>query len=164
MGASVALLLPPHPDVVAIIADSPYARLDVILQRLVRFRLTAVSISWPPFFHRLRGTIPALSWAAVAVSRLLFRLRFGHALIARPDRSFKRWRVPSKAALHLHPTPILLIHSAHDPFIPVSHALRLTAQAKAYHVPIKTYVVEHATYCGPPEAIRDAMLHNSNNS
>src|SRR5438270_78408 len=87
MGASVALLLPPHPDVAAIIADSAYARLDTILQRLTHYQLSAESMSWHRFFHCLRGGIPAFCWAAVVVSRLVFRLRFGHALIARPDSS-----------------------------------------------------------------------------
>ncbi|MEO8972035.1 MAG: alpha/beta fold hydrolase [Ktedonobacteraceae bacterium] len=148
MGAAVALLLPPQPDIVAIIADSPYARLDAILQRLVHFRFTTGSISWPLCFQWLRSAIPALAWVIVAISRLLFRLRFGYVLIARPDRSFKRWQGPSLAALHLHPTPILLIHSTDDPIIPVSHSVQLAAQAKIYHVPIETYFVAHANHCG----------------
>ncbi len=148
MGASVALLLPPHPDVAAIIADSAYARLDAILQRLVHYRLATGSLSWSPFFRWLRGTIPALAWVAVAVSRVLFRLRFGHALIARPDRSFKRWARRSGAASHRRPTPILFIHSAGDPFIPFSHAQQLAAQAQACQVPVETYFVEHANHCG----------------
>ena len=148
MGASVALLLRPHPDVAAIIADSPYARLDTILQRLAHYQLMEETTSWHRFFHWLRGGFPALCWAAVIVSRLVFRLRFGHALIARPDRSFKRWRAQSKVASHLSPGPILLIHCTHDPLIPLSHAQQLAAQAKAYHVPIETYFVEHAAHCG----------------
>ncbi len=148
MGAAVALLLPPQPDIVAIIADSPYARLDAILQRLVHFRFTTGSIAWSPCFQWLRGGIPALAWTMVAVSRLLFRLRFGYVLIARPDQSFKRWEGTTLAALHLHPAPILLIHSTDDPIIPVSHSERLAAQAKIYHVPIETYFVAHATHCG----------------
>src|SRR6266568_393593 len=35
MGAAVALLLPPHPHVAAIIADSPYSRSDDIMQRII---------------------------------------------------------------------------------------------------------------------------------
>jgi len=148
MGASVALLLPPHPDVAAIIADSAYARLDTILQRLTHYQLSAESMSWHRFFHCLRGGIPAFCWAAVVVSRLVFRLRFGHALIARPDRSFKRWGTGSKAASHLYPRPILLIHCTHDSLIPLSHAHKLAARARAHHVPIETYFVEHGSHCG----------------
>ena len=149
MGASVALLLPPNSDVAAIIADSPYARLDAILRRLVHYRLMRGSTAWPPFFQWLRGSIPALAWAAVAVSRPLFHLRFGHALIARPDRRFKRWRRgAAQASLPLRPTPILFIHSADDLLIPVSHARQLAALARASRVPVTTYVVEHATHCG----------------
>ena len=148
MGASVALLLPPHPDVAAIIADSAYARLDTILQRLTHYQLSAESMSWHRFFHCLRGGIPAFCWAAVVVSRLVFRLRFGHALIARPDRSFKRWGTRSKAASHLCPRPILLIHCTHDSLIPLSHAHQLAAKARAHQVPIETYFVEHGSHCG----------------
>ena len=148
MGASVALLLPPQLDVAAIIADSPYARLDAILRRLVHYRLTTGTLSWPPCLRWLRSAIPALSWAAVAVSRPLFRLRFGHALIARPDRRFEWGRRSAQAGLPLHTTPILFIHSADDPLIPVSHAQRLAALAQAYGVPLETYYVEHATHCG----------------
>src|SRR5579859_3141067 len=43
MGASVALLTPPHPDVVAIIADSPYARSDDIIRRIIQYRLMQAS-------------------------------------------------------------------------------------------------------------------------
>ena len=148
MGASVALLLPVHSEVAAIIADSPYARLDTILQRLAHYQLMIETTSWHRFFHWLRGGLPAFCWAAVTVSRLVFRLRFGHALIARPDRSFKRWSTRSGAATYLSPRPILLIHCTQDPLIPLSHAQQLAAQAKAYHVPLETYFVEHASHCG----------------
>ncbi len=148
MGASVALLLPPHPEVIGIIADSPYARLDTILQRLGHYRLTAESKSWPSCFHWLRGTFPALALVAVAVSRPLFRLRFGHALIARPDLSFKRWRARARVGGHLRPPAILLIHSTDDALIPFAHAQQLAAQAQAYHVPVETYFVEHAAHGG----------------
>ncbi len=148
MGASVALLLPPQLDVAAIIADSPYARLDEILRRLVHYHLTTGTTSWPPCFRWLRSAIPVLSWAAVAVSRPLFRLRFGHPLIARPDRRFVRQRASVQAVSSLPTTPILFIHSADDSLIPVSHAQRLVALAQACQAPIETYFVEHASHCG----------------
>lgn len=147
MGAAVSLLMPPHPEVVGIIADSSYARLDAILQRLTHYRLTEESASWPPLFRWLQRLFPALSWAAVVASRLLFRLRFGHALMARPDRSFKRWAVRAKAT-HQHHPAILLIHSVDDEFVPFSHAQQIAAQAQACHIAIETYFVRHATHGG----------------
>lgn len=147
MGAAVSLLMPPHPEVVGIIADSAYARLDAILQRLTHYRLTEESTSWPALFHRLQALLPALSWAAVVASRLLFRLRFGHALMARPDRSFKRWAAPAKTTYQPHPA-ILLIHSRDDELIPFSHARQIAAQAQTYHIPIETYFVQHASHGG----------------
>ena len=107
MGASIALLTPPHPDVAAIIADSAYARLDDILRRLVHYRLTCESDDWKPSLRKLRRFFPTLAWAVVLASSLDFRIRFGHTLFARPDRSFKRWREQSK---NLRQIPILLIH------------------------------------------------------
>jgi alpha-beta hydrolase superfamily lysophospholipase len=148
MGASVTLLMPAHAEVVGIIADSPYARLDDILRRIAQYRFSAESTSWPPSIHWLRGSFPVLAWVAVAASRLLFRLRFGHPLIARPDLSFKRRATIARAAGPLRPPAILLIHSSDDELIPLSHAQQLAVQAQAYHVPIETYFVEHATHGG----------------
>ncbi len=48
MGASVALLTDPQTDVAAIVLDSPYARLDEILQRIMHWQLTRSSTSWTP--------------------------------------------------------------------------------------------------------------------
>lgn len=147
MGAAVSLLMPSHPEVVGIIADSSYARLDAILQRLTHYRLTEESTSWPTLFRWLQRLFPALSWAAVEASRLLFRLRFGHTFMARPDRSFKRWAAAAKAAQQ-PPPAILLIHSVDDEYIPFSHAQQIAAQAQACHIPIETYFVRHATHGG----------------
>src|SRR5947209_4729344 len=89
MVAAIALLTPPHPEVAAIIADSPFARSDDILRRLVHYRLTT------GLFHllhlqRIATLSPAVAWAAIAISVLVFRLRFGHSFVARPDTAFKR--------------------------------------------------------------------------
>src|SRR5712692_1889374 len=135
MGASVALLTTPHPEVAAIIADSPYARLDQILRQIVRYRLAQESTSWISPLNRLRSLFPAVAWATVAASTIVFRLRFGHALVARPDMSFKRCRARAKSVLQLHQTPILLIHAAGDEIIPIAHARQLVAKAHAYDVP-----------------------------
>ncbi len=152
MGAAIALLTPPHPQVAAIIADSPYAHLDTILRRIVQWRLTADSAAWIPALHGLRQVFPALSWATVATSTAVFRLRFGHALIAHPRNSFKRWQalrnagsvadVPAKTV-----PPILLIHGVADELVPLSHAHQLVAAAQKHKVPLEVYFVEHARHC-----------------
>ncbi len=149
MGASVALLTPPHPDVVAIIADSPYARSDDIMRRLVAYRLLEESAHWLPWlrmsFQRL---LPALSWLIVFLSMIEFRLRFGFNVVARPEASFRRWKARSKKALQQHSIPILLMHAAGDTLIPIEHARQIVQEAKAYGVPLETYFVENAPHCG----------------
>jgi uncharacterized protein len=154
MGASVALLTPPRPEVAAIIADSPYARLDEILRQFVCWQLAG-----EPSLHHLRSTFPAISWATVAVSKVIFRLRFGHALIACPAASFKRWQAQIKGTTHQPFPPILLIHGAQDSAIPISHARQIAAQVLLYNIPLETYFVEEASHCGayghnPQEYIR----------
>lgn len=148
MGAAIALLTPPHPDVVAIVVDSPYARLDDMLRRFVHWHLIHGSSSWRPFLQHLRSTFPAIAWCTVAVSTLVFRLRFGHALIARPDASFKRWKAKANALLPASPPPILLIHGMEDKLVPFTHARQIAAAAQAANIPIETYFVEHASHCG----------------
>ncbi len=153
MGASVALLTPPHPEVVAIIADSPYARSDDILRRFVQYQLANESGKWFPPLQQIRRFLPALAWTTVAVSALVFRLRFGYNVVARPDASFKRWQVRTKAAKTTvepkeRPIPILLIHSAGDELIPIEHARQIAAEAEMYNVPLETYFVDGVTHCG----------------
>src|SRR5579875_52727 len=145
MGASIALLTPPHPDVAAIIADSPYARLDDILRRIVHYRLTSESDGWKPSLRQLRRFFPAMTWAIVVASALEFRFRFGHTLFARPDLSFKRWYEKRK---NLRQVPILLIHGEADGTIPIRHAHLLAAAAKASGTPLETYFVPQARHCG----------------
>src|SRR5260370_7668234 len=118
MGASIALLTSPRPGVAAIVADSPYARLDEILRQFVRWQLASV-----PSLRRLRSTFPALSWATLTASKVIFRLRFGHALIARPAASFKRWQAQSKGATPQPYPRILLIHAHHNRPLPTSPPL-----------------------------------------
>ncbi len=148
MGASVALLLKPKPDVAAIIADSPYARLDEILKRIMHWQLTNGSSSWAPFMHPLRNSFHALTWATLAVSSIVFRIRFGHTLNAQPATSFKRWRDQSKdLTLQSYP-PILLIHGVKDSSISIAHAYQIAAQAHAYNIIMNTYFVDGADHCG----------------
>ena len=148
MGAAVALLTPPHPDVVAIIADSPYARSDDILRRLVAFRLVDGWMKRFPHVSLSQSVIAGTAWCIVAMSRVLFRLRFGYTVVARPDTSFRRWKQSSKRALQQHPIPILLIHSSGDNLIPFRHAQQIAAEAKANGACLETYFVDAAVHCG----------------
>jgi alpha-beta hydrolase superfamily lysophospholipase len=148
MGASVALLIEPQPDVAAIIVDSPYARLDEILLRVVHWQLTRSSNSWSPLLQPLRNGFHALTQATYAVSTVLFRLRFGHTLNARPDTSFKRWHTRSKEQVYKSYPPILLIHGMKDSAIPIAHAYQIMTQAKEHNITLETYFVEEADHCG----------------
>jgi fermentation-respiration switch protein FrsA (DUF1100 family) len=144
MGASIALLTLPHPDVIAVIADSPYARLDDFLRHFVHWKLTQDSRAWSPPLHPLRGTFHSIAWATVMASRAVFRLRFGHALIAHPARSLQRWRKKRVAAA----PPLLLIHGTDDELIPLSHAHRIAREARAHSIPLDTYFAEGSNHCG----------------
>lgn len=148
MGASIALLTLPHPDIVAIIADSPYARLDDFLRHFVHWKLTEDSADWSPPLHPLRGTFRSIAWATVTVSRVVFRLRFGHALIAHPARSLQRWRQHARQPLPALIPPLLLIHGTHDASIPISHAHKIAREARAHHIPLETYYAEGSNHCG----------------
>jgi alpha-beta hydrolase superfamily lysophospholipase len=147
MGAAIALLTPPHPDVVAIIADSSYAHLDMILRSFVHWQLTEQSNSWSRSLHWLRSTFHPLSWIMVAFSRLVFRLRFGHALIARPASSMKRWRVHRQKSQNFHIPPILLIHGTDDKFVSIVHAHQIVEQARMHNIPMQTYFAEGSNHC-----------------
>jgi pimeloyl-ACP methyl ester carboxylesterase len=151
IGAAVALLIPPRPEVAAIIADSPYARLDDILRRFVVYELTEGDTWWSPLFHRLQVMIPALSWAIVEAGALVFRVRFGYPLIARPDRSFERWGTLSNSNSQGPYPPILLIHGEQDSVIPIAEARALEAQARAFKFEVETYYVKGADHCGAYE-------------
>ncbi|GCF07360.1 alpha/beta hydrolase [Dictyobacter arantiisoli] len=148
MGAAVALLTPPHPDVLAIIADSPYARSDDILRRLVAFRLVEEWAGRYPHILLPQVLVTIASWFIVAISRIDFRIRYGFTVIARPDTSFKRWKQRSKKILQQHSIPILLIHSSGDNLIPFAHAQHLAAEAAAQGAPLETYFVDTNIHCG----------------
>lgn len=148
MGASIALLSSPCPEIAAIIADSPYARSDEILRRVVLYRLAIESTALLPFLYRLRHVFPAIAWAIVVMSSIIFRLRFGHTLIARPIASFKRWKLHAKATSSFHSIPILLIHATGDKLIPIAHSHQLVAEAQVYDIPLETYFVDHSEHCG----------------
>jgi pimeloyl-ACP methyl ester carboxylesterase len=147
MGASVALLLEPQPDVVAIIADSPYARLDEILKRIMHWQLTNQSSTWATFMSPLRYGFHVLTAVTLAVSSIVFRLRFGHTLNAQPATSFKRWYARSKGLILQSYPPILLIHGVKDSSIPIAHAYQIVAQAHAHNITMDTYFVDEADHC-----------------
>ncbi|GCE12577.1 alpha/beta hydrolase [Tengunoibacter tsumagoiensis] len=152
MGAAVSLLIPPHPSVVAIVADSPYARSDDVMRRLVRYRLVeewgrlVPHLVCPPSFLTL------VTWWIVALSTVVFRLRFGFDVVARPDTSFRRWKMRAKHAMQRWSIPILLIHSDGDTLIPIHHARQIAAEARAQGVALETYFVESSTHCGAYDA------------
>jgi uncharacterized protein len=147
MGAAITLLMPPHPDVVAIVADSPYARLDSILQSFVHWQLSERTNSWSPFPRRLRGVLHAISWGTVAASRPVFRVRFGHKLMAHPADSMKRWRRGLQKSRDFRIPPVLLIHGTEDKFIPFTHARQIVEQARRHNIPLQTYFAEGSNHC-----------------
>jgi uncharacterized protein len=148
MGAAVALLTPPDPEVAAIIADSSYARLDEVLRHFVTGALTQERTWWSPLFHRLHGIVPVVSWAIVAASAFVFRVRFGYSPIGRPDMSFERWRtLPISHPQSRHP-PILLIHGEQYRLVPLAQARALEAQTRTFQVALETYYVKGADHCG----------------
>lgn len=167
MGAAVALLTPPHPEVVAIIADSPFARSDDILRRLVSFQLMQLCSTKLPLLRFLHPLLPLVAWAIILVSRIDFRLRFGFTFVARPDTSFRRWKTRARKVMEQHSIPILLIHGGSDSLIPIEHARQIAAEARLHDVPLATYFVEHADHCGAYSAdpqrynavIRSFLLH-----
>lgn len=165
MGASVALMTPPHPDVVAIIVDSPFSRSDEIIHRIICYQLTQASNGWIPVLQQLRHLVPAVAWATIAASTIVFRVRFGYDMVARPDMSLRRWRAinkKEKTAPPQHSIPILLIHSSEDELIPIAHARQLAAEAKAYDIPMETYFIDGAPHCGGyaqnPQGYQKMML------
>jgi pimeloyl-ACP methyl ester carboxylesterase len=148
MGAAVALLTPPRPEVVAIIADSPYAHSDDILRRLVHYELTQGSKHWQAWLRKLQHLWPAVAWLTVFVSSFVFRLRFGYSVMAHPATSFKRWWSRVKVEHEQHRIPILLVHSVGDPLVPINHSRQIAAEAKLYGVPVETYYTEGEEHCG----------------
>lgn len=150
MGGAVALLLPPRPDVAGIIADSPYARLDEILRQLITLQLTERSAGWAAPLRSLRRGFPALARAVFAAGDLIFRVRYHHPLGARPDMRLRslRIRLSAHTPASAKRPPILLIHSARDPLIPMDHTLRLALAARSSGMPVHAYFADSDTHCG----------------
>lgn len=150
MGAAVALLMRPRPEVAAIVADSPYARLDRVIQSVVQLELAQRACAWKTPFRYLRRSFPALSWLITAASQAVFFARFRHRLLASPVVALRRWSAAwRKAPARCCPyPPILLIHSQTDRAIPFAHARRLAEQARAQQIPLETYFVADVGHCG----------------
>ena len=147
MGAAIALLMPPHPDVVAIVADSPYAHLDSILQSFVHWQLMEIARSWPPSLRWSQTMFHAISWGTVAVSGPIYRLRFRQKLMAHPAGSMKRWRTGLRKVRDFRIPPVLLIHGTADQFIPFTHARQIIKQAHKHNIPLQTYFAEGSNHC-----------------
>ncbi|HEY6541979.1 MAG TPA: alpha/beta fold hydrolase, partial [Ktedonobacteraceae bacterium] len=147
MGAAITLLMPPHPDVVAIVADSPYAHLDSILHSFVHWQLMEKTSSWPPSLRWSRTMFHAISWGTVAVSGPVYRLRFGQRLMAHPAGSMKRWYTSLRKIRDFRIPPVLLIHGTADKFIPFTHALQIVEQARKHNIPLQTYFAEGSNHC-----------------
>jgi alpha-beta hydrolase superfamily lysophospholipase len=148
MGAAIPLLMPPHPEVVAIIADSPYSRSDEILRRLVEYRLMMQSVTWKQPLRQIQKLFPFIAWIIIAISMVLFKFRFGQTFVARPDKAFRRWfRRAKKLQQPIH-TPIMLIHASGDELIPIAHSRRLATAAQKLGIPLETYFVNSPSHCG----------------
>lgn len=176
MGAAVALMTPLHPEVVAIVADSPYARSEDILRRLLAYRLEQESIARLPALRLHPSIYSTLAYSTVMLSMILFRLRFGYGFVAHPPENFKRWRERENRLkrrmfaagtarllerwtrthkgesgvppLEQRSVPILLIHARQDPLIPFSHAQTIAAAAKVNQIPLTTYFEDCNIHCG----------------
>lgn len=163
MGAAVALLMRPRPEIAAIIADSPYARLDEVIQHVIQLELAQRASTWKTPFSYLRNAFPALSWLVVAASQAVFFARFRHRLLVSPAATLRRWSASwRKAPASCCPyPPILLIHSQGDRAIPFAHACRLVEQARAQQIPLETYFVTDVGHCGAygldPESYTQAL-------
>lgn len=145
MGAAVALLLPRHPAIAGIIADSPYARLDDMIRLLIVQVLKQDTAKWPGLAQRVYVFFPALAHLTLLGGRLLFHIRYRSALIALPERVIGGHK---QRASGVSSPPILLIHAENDPLIAVHHADRLVAKAREAGRAIQVYYTPCAIHCG----------------
>lgn len=143
MGAAVALLLPPCPEVAGIIADSPYARLDEMLERIISAYIAGTLAHGPRPLRWLAGCAPMLGRAILPGGRMLFRLRFHQDLIAWPEHAIRRWHAAGKVG-----APVLLFHTKDDPLIPLRHAEAITAALEACKISVTSVVMPSNIHCG----------------
>lgn len=149
MGAAVALLLPPHPAVAGIIADSPYARLDEMIRLLIRQILEQETARWRGPAKLVHFFLPALARLMLCGGQVLFYARYRYPLIARPDQAIGL--PPAKQTLCAPATilpAILLIHAENDPLIALHHAHRLVTVAQAAGRAIQVYYTPCSIHCG----------------
>ncbi|HEY1351999.1 MAG TPA: alpha/beta fold hydrolase [Ktedonobacteraceae bacterium] len=149
MGAAVALLLPPHPAVAGIIADSPYARLDEMIRLLIGQVLAQETARWRGLAKVVRPLLPALAHLMLLGGQALFFARYRYSLVARPDQALGIF--PTRQALRVPETllpAILLIHAEHDPLIALHHAHRLVTVARAAGRAIQAYYTPCDIHCG----------------
>jgi alpha-beta hydrolase superfamily lysophospholipase len=149
MGAAVALLMPPHRAVAGVIADSPYARLDEMILKVMTLIFAEETAHVPGLTRIVRGLIPLLSRLTYVSGLLLYQARHRVWLAAFPERAVQ-WRPPCQGhqLLASAPSPILLIHAERDPFISVEHARRLAAAARTVGRPLLEYYTPSQVHCG----------------
>jgi acetyl esterase/lipase len=145
MGAAVALLLPPHPAVAGIIADSAYARLDEMICLLIRQILAEEIAGWRGLATVMHPFLPALAHLMLLGGRVVFRVRYHCPLIARPDRAIGRQNGRTSGSIS---PPILFIHAENDPLISLHHAHRLATISQAAGRVIQTYYTPCDIHCG----------------
>jgi acetyl esterase/lipase len=149
MGAAVALLLPPHPAVAGIIADSSYARLDEMIRLLIRQILEQETAGWRGLAKVVHPVLPALARLMLCGGQVLFSARYRYPLVARPDQAIglppakQPFRVPGTVL-----PAILLIHAENDPLIALHHAHRLVTLAHAAGRAIHAYYTPCHIHCG----------------
>jgi uncharacterized protein len=149
MGAAVALLLPPHPAIAGIIADSSYARLDEMMRLLIQQVLDQETAGWRGPARVIHLLLPALTRLMLLGGQLLFYARYHYPLVARPDQALGM--LPIKPT-HCVPGTILpallLIHAENDPLIALDHAHRLVSIARAAGRAIQAYYTPCNIHCG----------------
>jgi uncharacterized protein len=148
MGAAVALLMPPQPGVAGIIADSPYANLDEMVLLIIAqiFDQKTAQLRGPA--RIVRRLIPLLAHLTLTSGRILFRARYHHQLVARPERAIQRHVWAKTRASRTEAPPLLLIHAERDPLIAVGHAQRLVAVARLVGRRIQAYYTPSQIHCG----------------
>lgn len=149
MGAAVAILMPPHPAVAGIIADSPYARLGDMMRMIIAQIFRHETSGWRRPFHVVRACIPLLTRLTFVGGRLLFRVRFRRPLVASTERAIAAQAHAFRRGTNaVPPPPILLIHAEHDPLISLRHAHRLAAIGRKVGRTMQVYYTPCAIHCG----------------
>ncbi len=149
MGAAVALLMPPAPDVAAIIADSPYARADHVILRSICSEIMHVIKRLPIRVPLLEWLTPAFAYLVLMLGAGIFRLFAGYSLLARPDHTLRYGhRRTARLRQKRHRTPLLLMHATGDEIVPLAHAHALATIASANGIPVETCFVTCQAHCG----------------